>query len=76
MKRYAEPIKVKGMVHSHKKEGPKDVLILGEFGENQYVAEYNSVKCTAIWNVFNGLYYLDDVYGIIHDENLLHHFHS
>lgn len=28
-----------------------------------YIVDYNSIKCTAILNPFNGCYYVDDVYG-------------
>ena len=33
-------------------------------GDNLYLAEYNGVRCTAIFNPFTGRYYVDDVYGI------------
>ena len=45
------------------------VTILSENGCNDVVAEYKGQKCTAIYNVFNGLYYVDDIYGII-TENI------
>ena len=32
-------------------------------GDNVYLAEYNDVKCTAIFNPFAGHYFVDDVYG-------------
>jgi hypothetical protein len=32
------------------------------------VAVYNGIKCTAIYNRFTGRYYVDDVYGIIEEE--------
>ena len=49
------------------KQGEKNVLgkatILERIGDNQYLADYNGVKCTAIFNLFVGRYYVDDVYG-------------
>ena len=39
--------------------------ILRKIGDNQYEAEYNGIRCTAIFNFFTGYYYVDDVYGII-----------
>ena len=47
-----------------------DSHVLGEaeiikcIGDNLYLAEYNGIKCTAIFNCFTGAYYVDDVYGI------------
>ncbi|MDR0325404.1 MAG: hypothetical protein LBI19_04825 [Oscillospiraceae bacterium] len=52
---------VQAMVHS--KHALDTVAILHEDGPNNIVAEYNGKLYTAIWNVFNGLYYVDDIYG-------------
>lgn len=38
--------------------------ILERIGENLYLAEYNGVHCTAIFNLFVGRYFVDDVYGV------------
>ena len=38
--------------------------ILERIGENLYLAEYNGVRCTAIFNLFVGRYFVDDVYGV------------
>jgi hypothetical protein len=56
-------------IHSLKdKENDRHVLgeatIIEKTGDNQYLAEYNGVKCTAIYNPFTGYYYVDDVYGV------------
>lgn len=48
-----------------KGEKMADVVIVSENGNNNVVAEYNGVRCTAIFNPFSGLYYVDDVYGVI-----------
>lgn len=38
--------------------------IIKRIGDNLYLAEYNGIRCTAIFNFFTGRYYVDDVYGI------------
>ena len=39
--------------------------IIKSIGDNLYLAEYNGVTCTAIFNFFTGCYYVDDVYGVV-----------
>ena len=55
-------------IHSLK-QGETHVLgeatILKRLGDNDYLAEYNGVKCHAIFNPFAGRYFVDDVYGVI-----------
>ena len=41
--------------------------IIRQIGDNQFLAEYNGVRCTAIFNPFVERYYVDDVYGILHE---------
>ena len=57
-----------GLIHSLK-QGETHVLgeatILKRIGDNDYLAEYNGVKCHAIFNPFAGRYFVDDVYGVI-----------
>lgn len=43
------------------------VKILQYNGDNNIIVEYNGKKCTAIYNVFAGAYFVDDIYGIIED---------
>jgi hypothetical protein len=57
------------------KDKENDRHVLGEaeikpIGDNLYLAEYNSIKCTAILNFFTGYYYIDDVYGLVDDSGL------
>ncbi len=47
-----------------------EATIIEKVGNNQYIAEYNGVKCTAIYNPFVGAYYVDDKYGVIGDRAL------
>lgn len=42
--------------------------IIKQIGDNLYLAEYNGIKCTAIFNCFTGCYYVDDVYGIQQEQ--------
>jgi hypothetical protein len=37
--------------------------ITEKIGDNEYLADYNGIKCTAIFNPFVCRYYVDDVYG-------------
>ena len=45
-----------------------EATILEKTGDNQYLAEYNGVKCTAIFNPFVDAYYVDDKYGVVRDS--------
>lgn len=60
---------VTAYIHSLK-DKTNDRHVLGEatiiksIGDNLYLADYNGVKCTAIFNFFTGRYYVDDVYGV------------
>ena len=59
-------------IHSLKKDGVNvlaEATILKRLGDNDYLAEYNSVKCHAIFNPFVCRYYVDDKYGIIHEPS-------
>ena len=52
--------------HIHALDGGlAEATILKRTGDNQYLADYNGVKCTAIFNPFVGRYYVDDKYGVI-----------
>jgi hypothetical protein len=42
--------------------------IIKSIGDNLYLADYNGVRCTAIYNFFNGHYFVDDVYGVQSDR--------
>ena len=54
------------MCHIHSLNGDvAEAIIHKKIGDNQYLAEYGGVKCTAIFNPFVGAYYIDDKYGII-----------
>ena len=66
--------KVEAFIHSLK-DRKNDRNVLGEativksIGDNLYLADYNGVRCTAIFNPFVCRYYVDDVYGIRVDDD-------
>lgn len=58
-----EPIKAEAMIHSlHEKH---EVFIVFYDGPNNVKAVYDNKLCSAIHNIYNGLYYVDDIYGVI-----------
>lgn len=50
--------------HEHDRHVLGEAEIISRIGDNQYLAEYNGVRCTAIFNPFAGAFYVDDVYGV------------
>jgi hypothetical protein len=40
----------------------KEITVLEKCGDNDYIVEYNGVKCYAIFNVFVGRFFVDDIY--------------
>ena len=46
-----------------------EATILKRLGDNDYLAEYNGVKCHAMFNPFVGRYFVDDVYGVIRSSH-------
>ena len=59
--------KAMAMIHSLKAQDV--VMILHENGCNDVVAEYKGVRYIAIFNGFVCLYYVDDLYGVLPDQN-------
>ena len=58
---------IKAQVHSL--QAQDEVTILHEKNNNDVIAEYNGKRCTAIFNPFVGLFYIDDIYGILTDQH-------
>jgi hypothetical protein len=58
---------VNANIHSKKGTGEPTatVTIINHTDNNNVIAEYNGQKCTAVYNSFVGMYYVDDVYGRI-----------
>lgn len=69
-------MKVKAYIHSLK-DPINNRHVLGEaeivkrIGNNLYLAAYNGIYCTAIFNPFVGRYFVDDVCGVQEREDLL-----
>lgn len=59
--------KTKAQVHSL--QAQDEVAILHQKGNNDVIAKYNGKRCTAIYNPFVGLFYVDDIYGILPDKH-------
>ena len=55
--------------HKNNRHVMDEAKIIKQIGDNQYLAEYNGVRCTAIFNIFSGAYFVDDVYGIQEDTH-------
>ena len=48
-------------MHIHSLNGAlAKATIVDKVGDNKYIAEYNGVRCTAIYNPFVNRYYVDD----------------
>ena len=59
----------KATAHIHSLNGEMDeVTIIDKVGDNDYIVDYNGVKCHAIFNWFVCAYYADDVYGVVKDD--------
>lgn len=56
-------MKILAMVHSL--NDLAEVEIIEHKDNNNVIALYNGKKCTGIFNVFVGRYYVDDIYGVI-----------
>ena len=58
-----EPVKVEAMIHSLREK--REVFIVLYDDPNRVKAVYDTKLCTAIYNTFTGLFYVDDVYGVL-----------
>ncbi len=50
--------------HEHDRHVLGEAEIIKRIGDNLYLAEYNGIRCTAIFNFFAGTYFVDDAFGI------------
>lgn len=56
-------------MHIHSLDGElREATIIKQLGDNDYLAEYNGIKCHAIYNPFVNKFYVDDKYGIIKNK--------
>lgn len=58
---------IEAVVHSLK--GLALVEIVEHKNNNHCLARYNGKLCTAVFNPFSGYYYVDDIYGVIEENN-------
>ena len=64
----------KAMLHSMDKDGThkaplQDVEILEKVGDNDYIVLTPAgVKCHALYNIFTGYFFADDVYRVVTSE--------
>lgn len=57
---------LKEEMHIHSLDGKlREAVILEKLGDNDYLAEYDGVRCHAIYNPFVDKFYVDDVYMVI-----------
>ena len=57
-------------MHIHSLDGKlAKATIHKKLGDNDYLAEYNGVKCHAIYNSFRNRFYVDDKHGIIEGKS-------
>ena len=59
-------------IHSLKKDGQHvlgEATIIKRLGDNDYLAEYNGVKCHAIFNPYVGRFFVDDKFSVIHEPS-------
>lgn len=60
---------IKGKMHIHSLNGELcEATILERLGANDYLAEYDGVRCHAIYNPLVNKFYVDDMYGVIRDK--------
>ena len=62
-----KPFTTQAMVNSL--QGLAEVTILHENNNNDVVAEYNGIRCTAVFNPFVARYYVDDKGGVLSNPN-------
>jgi len=61
-------------MHIHSLNGElKEATILEKLGDNDFMAEYNGIKCHAIYNPFVNRFYVDNKYGIIQGHSARQH---
>ena len=62
-----KPFKTQAHIHSLKGE-MDEITVLKELGNNDYIVDYNGVKCHALFNWFVCAFYADDIYRIVKEE--------
>lgn len=61
----------KTAAHIHSLNGElREITVLDKTEDNRYIVEYGGALCSAIFNIFVGEFYADDVFGIIKENAL------
>lgn len=60
-----ESREVRAVIHSMNSFGV--AKIISHKDNNHVIAMYQGKRCTAVFNVFNGYYYVDDIDGLLPD---------
>lgn len=55
--------------HEHNRHVMGEAEIIRCIGDNLYLAKVNGIRCAAIFNIFTGAYYVDDVDGVVKNSN-------
>ena len=58
-------LKVTALIYSTKETA--EVTIIERVGNNKYLADFRGKKCAAMFNPFQGIYYVDDLQGCFSD---------
>jgi len=64
---FGKPFATIAHIHSLGGELQKATM-LEKLGDNDYLAEYDGVKCHAIYNPFVSRFYVDDVDAVVEDD--------
>lgn len=57
------------LAHIHSLNGEmREITVLEQKDETNYIVNYGGVKCTAIFNWYNCQFYADDKYGITRSD--------
>lgn len=62
-----KPFQTQAMIHSL--NGKRDVLILSFENNNNCRAVFGNKLCSAVYNPYVGMFYVDDIYGVIEEWN-------
>ena len=57
----------KAMIYSLEEQC--EVMIVHNKSNNDVIAEYKGIRCTAIYNPFTGLFYVDDIFGVLKNQH-------
>ena len=62
-----KPYKAQAHINSLNGE-QREITVLDKAGDNDYIVDFEGVKCYALFNWFVCCFYADDVYGKISEQ--------